>query len=465
MDIQKHASDFSVENLRKSYINNILNRNTYIHSFISMLLNIEKGGVIAIDGEWGSGKTHFVQQVKWLLDSASENITSDVKTVLNNTSPKLDNLIGHKYKAFYYDAWKHDKSNNPFFTLLRTMILAFGGIDYFKDETSFINSLLKGASHIVKGVTPIDAELIFKGTKALCGINDAEQFSELEFIEQMDNQVDSFLDYICEGQYDKLVVFIDELDRCRPSFAVELLEIIKHYFNNDKVIFVLSTNLSEFQYCIKQYYGDGFNGWKYLDRFIDLRLTVPTISTEDYYKYLWQKTGTDRIDDISIACAKYFGFNLRDIQRYNQQVNIAFHSYINTIYQNNDFSEELDSLYAVFTPILLALKLYSVEEFKDFISGKKYEIIKGLLKKERFRRSALFFILRANQDLSSEREALLERALEYCYNKLFNSEVYYSSSKNSIDDLMLNHFNIDSNTRSNLLNIINLFSGKVKFDI
>jgi len=465
MDIQKHASDFSAENLRKSYINNILNRNTYIHSFISMLLNIEKGGVIAIDGEWGSGKTHFVQQVKWLLDSASENITSDVKTVLNNTSPKLDNLIGHKYKAFYYDAWKHDKSNNPFFTLLRTMILAFGGIDYFKDETSFINSLLKGASHIVKGVTPIDAELIFKGTKALCGINDAEQFSELEFIEQMDNQVDSFLDYICEGQYDKLVVFIDELDRCRPSFAVELLEIIKHYFNNDKVIFVLSTNLSEFQYCIKQYYGDGFNGWKYLDRFIDLRLTVPTISTEDYYKYLWQKTGTDRIDDISIACAQYFGFNLRDIQRYNQQVNIAFHSYINTINQNNGFSEELDSLYAVFVPILLALKLYSVEEFKDFISGKKFEIIKGLLKKDRFRRDTLVFILSAIQDLSSEREELLERALEYCYNKLFNPEVSYSSSKNSIDDLMLNHFNIDSNTRSNLLNIINLFSGKAKFDI
>lgn len=465
MDIQKHASDFSEENLRKSYINNILNRNTYIHSFISMLLNIEKGGVIAIDGEWGSGKTHFVQQVKWLLDSASENITSDVKTVLNNTSPKLDNLIGHKYKAFYYDAWKHDKSNNPFFTLLRTMILAFGGIDYFKDETSFINSLLKGASHIVKGVTPIDAELIFKGTKALCGINDAEQFSELEFIEQMDNQVDSFLDYICEGQYDKLVVFIDELDRCRPSFAVELLEIIKHYFNNDKVIFVLSTNLSEFQYCIKQYYGDGFNGWKYLDRFIDLRLTVPTISTEDYYKYLWQKTGTDRIDDISIACAQYFGFNLRDIQRYNQQVNIAFHSYINTINQNNGFSEELDSLYAVFVPILLALKLYSVEEFKDFISGKKFEIIKGLLKKDRFRRNTLVFILSAIQDLSSEREELLERALEYCYNKLFNPEVSYSSSKNSIDDLMLNHFNIDSNTRSNLLNIINLFSGKAKFDI
>lgn len=465
MDIQKYSSDFSAESLRKGYINNILERNTYIHNFILMLLNIEKGGVIAIDGEWGSGKTYFVHQVKWLLDSASENIDDDIKTVLNSTSPKLDNIIGHKYKLFYYDAWKHDKSNNPFFTLLRSMILTFGGIDYFKKEMGFIKSLLKGASHIVKGVTPIDVESIFEGTKTLCGINDEDQFSELEFIEQMDVQVNSFLDYICEGQYEKLVIFIDELDRCKPSFAVELLEIIKHYFNHDKVIFVLSTNLSEFQHCIKQYYGEGFNGWKYLDRFIDLRLTLPTISTEDYYKYLWQKTGTDRIDDISIVCAQYFGFNLRDIQRYNQQVNIAFHSYINNIYQNNDFSEEIDSLYAVFTPILLALKLYSVEVFKDFISGKKREIINELLKKDRFRRSALFFFLSANQDLSSEREALLDRALEYCYNELFNPEVNYLSSKNSIDGLMLNRFNIDSNTRSNLLNIINLFSGKAKFDI
>lgn len=465
MDIQKYSSDFSAESLRKGYINNNLERNPYIHNFILMLLNIEKGGVIAIDGEWGSGKTYFVHQVKWLLDSASENIDGDIKTVLNSTSPKLDNIIGHKYKLFYYDAWKHDKSNNPFFTLLRSMILTFGGIDYFKKEMGFIKSLLKGASHIVKGVTPIDVESIFKGTKTLCGINDEDQFSELEFIEQMDVQVNSFLDYICEGQYEKLVIFIDELDRCKPSFAVELLEIIKHYFNHDKVIFVLSTNLSEFQHCIKQYYGEGFNGWKYLDRFIDLRLTLPTISTEDYYKYLWQKTGTDRIDDISIACAQYFGFNLRDIQRYNQQVNIAFHSYINNIYQNNDFSEEIDSLYAIFTPILLALKLYSVEVFKDFISGKKREIIKGLLKKDRFRRSALFFFLSANQDLSSEREKLLDKALEYCYKELFNPEVNYLSSKNSIDDLMLNRFNIDSGTRSNLLNIINLFSGKAKFDI
>ena len=82
MDIQKYSSDFSAESLRKGYINNILERNPYIHNFILMLLNVDKGGVIAIDGEWGSGKTYFVHQVKWLLDSANENIDSDIKNVL-----------------------------------------------------------------------------------------------------------------------------------------------------------------------------------------------------------------------------------------------------------------------------------------------------------------------------------------------------------------------------------------------
>ena len=396
MDIQKHASDFSAENLRKSYINNILNRNTHIHNFISMLLNIEKGGVIAIDGEWGSGKTYFVHQVKWLFDSANENIDSDIKNVLNSTSPKLDNIIEHKYKVFYYDAWKHDKSNNPFFTLLRSMILTFGGIDHFKEEMGFIKSLFKGASHIAKGVTPIDVESVFKGTKTLCGINDTDRFSELEFIEQMDSQVHSFLDYICEGQYDKLVIFIDELDRCKPSFAVELLEIIKHYFNHDKLIFVLSTNLKEFQYCIKHYYGEGFDGWKYLDRFIDIRITLPKITVEEYCKYLWNNLNNDRIDDLAICCAKHFGLTLREIERYNYLVKISIQKAIEKRHKTNAFIEDFQYLYTFWIPIILAVKFHSGKEYSDFIAGKKYSLIMSLMKTEKYKNSAIALLLNEN---------------------------------------------------------------------
>lgn len=464
MDIQKYYSDYSDENLSNGYINNILDRNTYIHSFISMLLSIEKGGVIAIDGEWGSGKTYFVHQVKWLLDSASKNIDGDVKTILNSTFPKLENIIEHKYKVFYYDAWKHDKSNNPFFTLLRSMILAFGGIDYFKKEMGFIESLLKGASHIVKGVTPIDVESIFKGTKELCGINDTDQYSELEFIEQMDVQVNSFLDYICEVQYEKLVIFIDELDRCKPSFAVELLEIIKHYFNHDKLIFVLSTNLKEFQYCIKHYYGEGFDGWKYLDRFIDIRITLPKITVEEYCKYLWNNLPNDRIDDLAICCAKHFGLTLREIERYNNLVKISIQNALEKQHNTNGFREDFQDLYAFWIPIILAVKFHSGKEYFDFVAGKRYSLIASLMQEEKYRNSAIALLFNENEKTNQNYDLVYEK-VEYYYEKIFLGDLSKDFSHKLRKSITFDSIRIDERIKQNLINIVNLFSTWSDFNV
>ena len=464
MDIQKHASDFSAENLRKSYINNILKRKTHIHNFILVLLNSEMGGVIAIDGEWGSGKTYFVHQVKWLLDSTSEKTDIEVKTVLNSTSPRLDNLIGHKYKVFYYDAWKHDKSNNPFFTLLRTMILAFGGIDYFNQKKGFIESLLKSASHIVKGITPIDVESIFNGIKEFSGINNTTPLSELEFIEQMDSQVNSFLDYICEGQYDKLVIFIDELDRCKPSFAVELLEIIKHYFNHDKLIFVLSTNLKEFQYCIKHYYGEGFDGWKYLDRFIDIRITLPMITVEEYCKYLWNDLPNDRIDDLAICCAKHFGLTLREIERYNYLIKISIQKAIEKRHKANAFKDEYQYLYAFWIPVILAIKFHSSEEYHEFVSGNNNSLIKLLMQVDKFKNSAIAFLLNDN-DKSNGNHVIIQEKVEYYYELIFRG--YYSKGITSElrESINLDDYRIDGAVKQNLINIVNLFSTWSVYDV
>lgn len=73
-----------------------------------------------------------------------------------------------------------------------------------------------------------------------------------------------FLDSIMHERGNRLVIFIDELDRCKPEYAVKLLERVKHYFENDSITFVFSTNMKELQHTIRRYYGENFNACKYL---------------------------------------------------------------------------------------------------------------------------------------------------------------------------------------------------------
>ena len=60
----------------------------------------------------------------------------------------------------------------------------------------------------------------------------------------------------------KLVIVVDELDRCRPDYALSLLEIIKHFFNVEGVHFVLGVNLSELQNIVRARYGRNIKAWK-----------------------------------------------------------------------------------------------------------------------------------------------------------------------------------------------------------
>ena len=72
-----------------------------------------------------------------------------------------------------------------------------------------------------------------------------------------------------------LIVVIDELDRCRPSYAVELLEVAKHLFAVDHIVFVLAVNRSELAHSIRALYGSEFDAQGYLRRFFDVDFRLP----------------------------------------------------------------------------------------------------------------------------------------------------------------------------------------------
>lgn len=80
------------------------------------------------------------------------------------------------------------------------------------------------------------------------------------------------------------MLFVDELDRCRPDFAVNMLEIIKHTFNVKGVQFVLVTNTQQLRSSINHCYGETVDAQRYLDKFLKYSFSLPQVQGLNTYQ-------------------------------------------------------------------------------------------------------------------------------------------------------------------------------------
>ena len=95
---------------------------------------------------------------------------------------------------------------------------------------------------------------------------------------ELREKVNEFFNSLLPEKGNRLIIMVDELDRCKPSYAVKLLERIKHYFTNDRITFVFSVNTYELEKTIRKYYGDDFDAGRYLSRFFDLHISIPPVN-------------------------------------------------------------------------------------------------------------------------------------------------------------------------------------------
>lgn len=85
-----------------------------------------------------------------------------------------------------------------------------------------------------------------------------------------------------------LVFIVDELDRCRPNYAVEVLEQIKHFFNVPGIVFILSIDKEQLGNAVRGFYGsEKINANEYLRRFIDLEYVLPVPNRDTFTRYLY----------------------------------------------------------------------------------------------------------------------------------------------------------------------------------
>ena len=287
-----------------------LHRKREIEDFLKMLIAVEPPYTFVIDAPWGSGKSFFVKQVARALQMTNPALSQD-SAKPSTTFGNIDEELHKKpYLPIYFNAWEDDHFDNPILPILASIASTTG-------EES-----VKGGEDFRKGIIgAIEAAASLVGYGG--DINGViENFSGTDFLEQYKNErelrgkIDELIKSNLPKIADRAVIFIDELDRCRPEFAIKVLEQTKTLFQQENIVVVYSTDITQLAHSLQGIYGPRFDGRKYLERFYDKRLELNPIKPADYLLY----KGINTMDgytfmDITIDLLGYKQASLRACNR------------------------------------------------------------------------------------------------------------------------------------------------------
>lgn len=280
--------------------------------------NKKSSFVLNINSEWGFGKTYF----------------------LSNLSKKLK---AEEYPVIYFDAWKNDYTNQPLLAFISELNTSL--TPYFNGTTK-AKSLLADTMNISKRIllpilskkltglaieeiedlldTNINSEIkegISSVVSKVAEMALTEHKNTQQSIELFKDKMLKLLKHIDKSMPSKnlpMFIFIDELDRCRPNYAIELLENIKHIFDIPGIIFVVATDSKQLAHSINAVYGDNFSSERYLKRFFNQEYSLITPNNYAYANYLFES--------YNLADNKRLFSPLDEQQNPNKNINIEIFS-------------------------------------------------------------------------------------------------------------------------------------------
>lgn len=308
--------------------------------------------VITINGEWGSGKTFLLK--RWQCE-----------------------LSQQQYVSLYFNAWDADSIEQAPLALIGEIygFLRDSSKDFFKEQVNELrescyklfrwSSLSKFISHKIEDSAGIN---VSSGTSHCLD----EYVKAIEQKKTLRKIVASIAEKVFVEHGKPFVFIVDELDRCRPVFAIEMLESIKHIFNVPHCIFVLGIDRDQLQQSIHAVYGD-IDSLKYLERFFDLDMRIACPKIRPYFIHLYNKyfpTGFEvahyimpgnpdgRFLTALLHICEYYRLNLREIE-------IVFKTFIAVL----NFQEIQQCSYPILLAVMIVVRLKAPTTYMNFVNS------------------------------------------------------------------------------------------------
>lgn len=249
----------------------IFNRKKFGEKLANLFENSQEDIVVALDAQWGEGKSTFVKMWQGYVEQHREK----------------------KFKTIYFDAFANDYQKDPFLALTAEMYSLLKDEGEKKQE-EFKQKAGDAVKSMTRGALKIGVRAITGGILDGSIVDSAEAEISTLVAEQVDNVIADrlqsseedksalkhFREYLQEmakaqGDGNPIIFIIDELDRCRPDFALELVEQIKHIFSVQGITFLLVLNRKQLEASVRARYGNDVNASLYLQKFVNIWVTLP----------------------------------------------------------------------------------------------------------------------------------------------------------------------------------------------
>lgn len=262
-----------------------LGREPYVRALATTVMRCETPFTVGVYGDWGSGKTTLLQLVKGRAEAQGA-------------------------KCVWFNAWLHQRNDDPALALLHTIASELKLGQEAKKILAIVGATV--ASALLKVTTQINAEDIRKTAAAY----EEEQFEQRDQRTKLREKFEAFIRKARGAEASRLVVFIDDLDRCDATQALAVLESLKLYLNVAGCVYVVAADRFALERAVEQKYGATFTGnSRYLDKIVQLPFLLPPIHPISLISYVRNQLGDD-FEECTDLLVAGLGPNPRALKRF-----------------------------------------------------------------------------------------------------------------------------------------------------